>query len=52
MTIDERLERLKERHEAEAQSIEILTHDISELRATVEIDAQNIRALAHIAEIR
>jgi len=51
MTIDERLERLTERHEAVAQSIEVLTHDISELRATVEIYAQNIRALARVAEI-
>jgi len=51
MTIDERLEGLTERHEALAQSREILTHDVRELRATVEIDAQNIRALARIAEI-
>jgi prefoldin subunit 5 len=51
MTIDERLERLTERHEALTQSIEILTHDVRELHATVEVDAQNIRALARIAEI-
>ncbi|MGA3075246.1 MAG: hypothetical protein ABSG56_16280 [Bryobacteraceae bacterium] len=46
MTIDERLDRLTERHEALTQTIELLTHDVSELRATVEVDAQNIRALA------
>jgi archaellum component FlaC len=51
MTIDERLDRLTERHEALTQTIELLTHDVSELRATVEVDAQNIRALARIAEI-
>ena len=52
MTIDERLDRLTERHEALTQTIELLTHDVSELRATVEVDAQNIRALARIAEIQ
>ncbi len=58
MTTDERLDRLTERHQALAESLEILTHDVRELthdvrelRATVEIDAQNIRALARIAEI-
>jgi hypothetical protein len=39
MNIDERLERLAERHEALAQSIELLTHDISELRASAEAAA-------------
>ncbi|HUK16107.1 MAG TPA: hypothetical protein VLW65_06810 [Bryobacteraceae bacterium] len=51
MTIDERLDRLTERHEALTQSVEMLHRDIRELRAVVEIDAENIRRLAHIAEI-
>jgi archaellum component FlaC len=51
MTIDERLERLTERHEALTQSVEMLHRDIRELRGIVEIDAENIRALARIAEI-
>ena len=57
MTIDERLERLTERHEALAQSLELLSHEVRETRANVEalvaavrIDAENIRALARIAE--
>jgi hypothetical protein len=43
-TIDERLERLTERHEALAQSVEILLKNS-------EQDGENIRALARIAEI-
>jgi len=50
MNIDERLERLTGRHEAPTQIIELLTHDVSELRAAIDTDAQNIRALARIAE--
>jgi hypothetical protein len=44
LTIDERLERLTERHEALAQSVEILLKNS-------EQDGENIRALARIAEI-
>jgi hypothetical protein len=44
MTIDERLERLTDRHEALAQSVELL------LKASQQ-DGENIRALARIAEI-
>ena len=58
MTIDERLERLTERHEALAQSLELLTHEVRETRAAaealvvaVQTDAENIRALARIAAI-
>ena len=51
MTIDERLERLTERHEAQTQTIGLLTHDVSELRAAIAVDVENIRALARIAEI-
>jgi archaellum component FlaC len=35
MTIDQRLERLAERHEALTESVEILTRDIDTLRATL-----------------
>jgi hypothetical protein len=58
MNIDERIERLTERHEALAQSLELLSHEVRETRVNVEsllaavrIDADNIRALARIAEI-
>lgn len=44
MTIDERLEAL-------VMTTELLTRDVETLRATVEVDAENIRALARIAEI-
>jgi archaellum component FlaC len=44
MTVDERIEAL-------VMSVELLTRDVETLRATVQIDAENIRALVHIAEI-
>jgi hypothetical protein len=44
MSIDERLEKLTERHEALAQSVELLLSAVRE-------DSENIRALARIAEI-
>ncbi len=56
--------RMEERHEALAQSLEILTHDVhqlqgevadlktsvADLKAIAEISLQNINALARIAE--
>ncbi len=51
MTIDERLERLAERHEALTQSVEMLTHDVETLKTIAQQDAENIRALARVAEI-
>jgi hypothetical protein len=58
MNIDERLDRLTDRHEALTQSVELLRGTVEELRGTVEelsraaaLDAENIRALARIAEI-
>ncbi len=58
MNIDERLDRLVERHEALAQSVELLTKDIGELREGLrdlgkfvgEI-AEGTARLLHIAEI-
>jgi hypothetical protein len=44
MTIDERIEAL-------VMSVEPLTRDVETLRATAQIDAENIRAFVHIAEI-
>ena len=65
MTIDERLEKLTERHEALAQSMELTHRDIQDLLQTtkahseqiqrhtehLKTDAEHIRALVRIAEI-
>ncbi len=51
MSIDERLEKLAERHEALTYTVELLTRDIAELRELARQDGQNIRSLARIAEI-
>jgi archaellum component FlaC len=45
MTIDERIEAL-------TKKVELLTRDVETLRATVQIDAENICALLRIAESR
>lgn len=45
MTIDERIAAL-------TKKVELLTRDVETLRATVQIDAENVRALLRIAEIR
>jgi uncharacterized protein (UPF0335 family) len=52
MTIDERLEKLTERHEALTQTVELLHRDVQGLYALARQDGENIRALARIAEIR
>ena len=51
MTTDERLDRLTERHEALTQSVELLAIETRELKEAIAQDAENIRALARIAEI-
>jgi NAD+--asparagine ADP-ribosyltransferase len=58
MTIDERIERLTERHEALTQSVELVlvatrenTESIRKLVEVTNRDAEDIRALARIAEI-
>lgn len=58
MTFEEGLDRLKERHEALTQTVEVLAIEtrelrtaIGELNTAVAQDAENIRALARIAEI-
>ena len=57
MTIDERLDRLTERHEALAQTVELITANIDKLTADVDKlttlmgqTGQFINRLAHIAE--
>ena len=49
MNIDERLERLAERHEALTQSVEILTADIQTLQGIAETGLDSIRRLERIA---
>ena len=58
MTIDERLEKLKERHEALTLTVELiaamqrdLTRDVQSLRTITQQDAEKIRNLARTAEI-
>jgi prefoldin subunit 5 len=53
-----RIDRLIERHEALAQSVELMNHQIGDLSSQIgdltgaaRQDAENIRALARIAEI-
>ena len=51
MNIDERLERLTERHEALSQSLELLTSDLQSLGKFVGEIAEGTARLLHIAEI-
>ena len=51
VNIDERLEKLTERHEALTMNLELLHRDVQDLKATAQQDGENIRALARIAEI-
>ena len=58
MTFEQKLDLLRERHEALTQSVELLaieTRELAtetrELKGAIAQDAENIRALARIAEI-
>jgi len=51
MSIDERLERLTERHEALTQTVELLTKDLSEMKGLVNDIAEGTARLLHVAEI-
>lgn len=51
MTFEERLDRIGECTQAIAESLELLGHRVESLAGFIEQDAQNIRRLAHIAEI-
>ena len=47
--VDERLDRLTERHEALTQTVELITADIRNLTALMSQTDQFINQLAHIA---
>ena len=52
MTIDERLERLTERHEALTQSMELFRHDMAEMRAAAaERDAKTDQRISRILDL-
>jgi plasmid stabilization system protein ParE len=51
MDIDKRLDRLTERHEALAQSLELITHDISELRSGEAAAKERLEALRQSVEL-
>jgi len=51
MNIDERLERLTERHEALTQTVELLTRDLQSIRDFSKDIAEGTARLLHIAEI-
>ena len=51
MTVDQRLEALIARHEALTQSVELILAAQTANEARLAQDAENIRALARIAEI-
>jgi prefoldin subunit 5 len=51
MNIDERLERLTERHEALAQSMELFQREMAELRAADDAARERHEALSHTAEL-
>jgi len=51
MTIDERLDRLTERHEALTQTVELLTRDLQSVRDFSRDIADGTARLLHIAQI-
>jgi archaellum component FlaC len=51
MDIDERLERLTQRHEALTQTVELLTKDLSDMKVLVNDIAEGTARLLHVAEI-
>jgi hypothetical protein len=55
VTVDERIERLTERHEALTQALELMQRmwqdQWSKVSTALQQDGENIRALARIAEI-
>jgi hypothetical protein len=42
VTIDERIEKLTERHEALAQSVEILNHSVENLAETLRLNSERM----------
>jgi hypothetical protein len=51
MNIDERLEKLVERHEALTQSVEMLTSDLRELTTLVNDIAEGTARLLHVVQV-
>lgn len=51
MNVDERLEKLVERHEALTQSVEMLTADVRELKTLVNEIAEGTARLLHTVQI-
>lgn len=51
MNIDERIERLTERHEALSQSVELLTRDVNNMQGYIKDIAESTARLLHIAQI-
>ena len=51
MDIDERLERLTQRHEALTQTVELLTRDLPDMKVLVNHIAGGTARLLHVAEI-
>jgi hypothetical protein len=49
MAFEERMDRLTERHEALAQSLQLMYRDLQEQRVRSEKDGEHIRILAGIA---
>jgi len=45
------LEAMKERHDALTMNLELLGHEIHDIKIASQQDGENIRALARIAEI-
>jgi len=52
MSIDDRLDRLTERHEALTQSVELLAQDVMKMRSVMDDTLAGIAKLLHIAEIQ
>jgi archaellum component FlaC len=51
MNIDERLERLTDRHEALTQTVELLTRDLQSVRDFSRDIAEGTARLLHVAQI-
>jgi hypothetical protein len=51
MTTDERLELLAGRHQALAESVELMALRINDVITAINKDAENIRALVRLAEL-
>lgn len=51
MTIDERLEKLTERHEALTQTVESLAREMSGMQGFVKEVAESTARLLHVAQI-